>query len=52
MKSPACANDAEDSSQLVEKSRMTLEKFVNAREMEAFRNLLKKARASLLLPRF
>ena len=50
MKSPACANDAEDSSQLVEKSRMTLEKFVNAREMEAFRNLLKKARGVFIAP--
>ena len=50
MTSPACANDAEDSSQLVEKSRMTLEKFVNAREMEAFRSLLKKARGVFIAP--
>ena len=52
MTSPACADGAKDSAQLVDKARMTLENFVKAQEMEAFRNLLKDARASLLLPRF
>ena len=50
MTSPACANDAEESAQLVDKSRMTLEKFVNASEMAAFRKLLKDARGVFIAP--
>lgn len=50
MTSPAWANDAKDSAQLVDKARMTLENFVKAQEMEAFRNLLKDARGVFIAP--
>jgi SH3 domain-containing YSC84-like protein 1 len=45
-----CANDAKDSAQLVNKARMTLENFANAREMEGFRNLVKNARGIFIAP--
>jgi lipid-binding SYLF domain-containing protein len=47
---PACANDAKDSAQLVDKARLTLENFVKAPEMEAFRSLLKDARGVFIAP--
>jgi len=47
---PVCANDTKDSTQLVDKARMTLENFVKAQEMEAFRNLLKNARGVFIAP--
>ena len=50
MISPACANDAKDTAQLVDKARMTLENFVKAQEMEAFRSLLKDARGVFIAP--
>jgi lipid-binding SYLF domain-containing protein len=50
MTSPVCANDADDSTQLVDKARMTFENFVKAQEMEAFRNLLKDARGVFIAP--
>ena len=50
MTSPACANDATESAQLVEKARMTLENFVKAPEMGALRNLLKDARGVFIAP--
>jgi len=50
MTSPACADDAKDSSQLVEKASMTLDNFVKAQEMEAFRNLLRDARGVFIAP--
>ena len=50
MTSPAWADDVKDSTQLVDKARMTLENFVKAREMEAFRNLLKDARGVFIAP--
>jgi lipid-binding SYLF domain-containing protein len=50
MTSPACADDATDSAQLVDKARMTLENFVKAPEMEAFRKLLKDARGVFIAP--
>jgi len=50
MTSPAWADDAKDSAQLVDKAQMTLENFVKAQEMEAFRNLLKDARGVFIAP--
>lgn len=50
MVSPIRADDAEQSVQLVDKARMTLENFVKAPEMEAFRNLLKDARGVFIAP--
>jgi len=50
MTSPAWADDAKDSAQLVDKAHMTLENFVKAQEMEAFRNLLKDARGVFIVP--
>ena len=50
MTSPACADDAYNSAQLVDKARMTLENFVKAPEMGAFRNLLKDARGVFIAP--
>ena len=48
--SPSWANDAKDSAQLVEKAGMTLENFVKAPEMEAFRSLLKDAKGVFIAP--
>lgn len=50
MTSMVCANDAKDSTQLVDKARMTLENFVKAAEMEGFRNLLRDARGVFIAP--
>jgi len=50
MVSPSWANDAKDSAQLAEKARMTLENFVKAGEMEAFRSLLKDAKGIFIAP--
>jgi SH3 domain-containing YSC84-like protein 1 len=50
MTSPVWADDAGDSIQLVDKARMTLENFVKAQEMEAFRSLLKDARGVFIAP--
>jgi SH3 domain-containing YSC84-like protein 1 len=47
---PSWADDAKDSAQLVEKASMTLENFVKAREMDAFRSLLKDARGVFIAP--
>jgi SH3 domain-containing YSC84-like protein 1 len=46
----AKADDAEDSAQLVDKARMTLENFIKAPEMENFRSILKNARGVLIAP--
>ena len=48
--STAYADAARDSAQLVEKARMTLENFVKAPEMDAFRKLLKDARGVFISP--
>jgi len=50
MASPACADDARNSEQLVDKARMTLEHFVTAPEMEAFRKVLKDAQGVFIAP--
>jgi SH3 domain-containing YSC84-like protein 1 len=50
MTSLLCADDAKDSAQLVDKARMTLENFSNAREMEGFRNLIKDANGVFIAP--
>jgi lipid-binding SYLF domain-containing protein len=50
MSSAVWANDAETSAQLVDKARMTLENFLRAQEMDAFRNLLKDARGVFIAP--
>ncbi|MDY0041572.1 MAG: lipid-binding SYLF domain-containing protein [Desulforhabdus sp.] len=44
------ADDASDAKQLVEKARMSLENFQDAKEMDAFRNLLKKAKGVFIAP--
>ena len=48
--SPLYANDAKDSRQVAEKARMTLEDFINAPEMEAFRGLMKHAKGIFIAP--
>lgn len=48
--SPVFADDAKDSAQLVTKARLTLDNFVKAPEMEAFRSLLKDARGVFIAP--
>jgi len=50
MTSSAYADDARDSAQLVAKARMTLEHFVTAPEMEAFRKVLKDAQGVFIAP--
>jgi len=50
MTSPACADNARNSAQLVDKARMTLEHFVTAPEMEAFRKVLKDAQGVFIAP--
>jgi SH3 domain-containing YSC84-like protein 1 len=47
---PASANDRQEARQLVEKSRLTLNSFMNDNNMEAFRDLLKKADGVLISP--
>lgn len=44
------ADDKMESKQLVDKARMTLEVFMKAPEMEAFRSLIKNARGVLIVP--
>jgi len=50
MTSPAYADEARDSAQLVDKARMTLENFAKATEMEPFRKLLKDAQGVFIAP--
>ena len=47
---PAVADDAADTKQLVEKSKMTFDRFVGMNEMGAFRDLLKKAKGVFVSP--
>ncbi len=47
---PAFANDKQEATQLVEKSRLTLDSFMNDNNMGAFRDLLKKAEGVLISP--
>jgi lipid-binding SYLF domain-containing protein len=47
---PAAADDALQARHLAEKARLTLETFSQAPEMEAFRNLIKKARGVFVAP--
>jgi SH3 domain-containing YSC84-like protein 1 len=49
---PAFADDVTDSRQLVEKAAMTLQDFVKAPEMDAFRSLIKNARGVFIAPQF
>jgi len=48
--SQAMADDATDASQLVQKAAMTFQNFENAKEMSAFRDLMKKARGVFIAP--
>lgn len=47
---PASCDDAVQARQLVDKARMTLESFAEAREMEGFRNLMKDAEGIFVSP--
>jgi len=47
---PAAADDTMDSKQLVEKARLTLDRFVAPKDNQAFRDLLKKARGVFIAP--
>jgi SH3 domain-containing YSC84-like protein 1 len=47
---PAFADNATDAKQLVEKSKMTFDRFVGMNEMGAFRDLLKKAKGVFISP--
>jgi lipid-binding SYLF domain-containing protein len=47
---PALADDAREAKQLVEKARMSLEDFETAKDMAAFRNLVKKAKGVFIAP--
>ena len=47
---PVLADDATDAKQLVEKAKMSFENFENAKEMDAFRDLVKKAKAVFIAP--
>jgi lipid-binding SYLF domain-containing protein len=47
---PAFADNASDAKQLVEKSKMTFDRFVGMNEMGAFRDLLKKAKGVFISP--
>jgi len=48
--SQTMADDATDASQLVQKAAMTFQNFENAKEMSAFRDLMKKARGVFIAP--
>jgi len=48
--SPVSADERQDAIQLVDKSRMTLEAFMADKNMEAFRDLIKQAKAILVTP--
>ena len=47
---PAFADNATDAKQLVEKSKMTFDKFVATKELDAFRDLLRKAKGVFISP--
>ena len=47
---PALADDAKDTRQLVDSARMTLENFQAAPEMDAFRDLLRRAKGVFIAP--
>jgi len=47
---PALADDATEAKQLVEKARMTFNNFETAKEMDAFRDLIKKAKGVFIAP--
>lgn len=47
---PAFADNASDAKQLVEKSKLTFDKFVATKELAAFRDLLKKAKGVFISP--
>jgi len=47
---PAFADNASDAKQLVEKSKLTFDRFVAMNEMSAFRDLLKKAKGVFISP--
>ncbi|MCD6305083.1 MAG: lipid-binding SYLF domain-containing protein [Deltaproteobacteria bacterium] len=47
---PARADDAAEARELVEKARMSLEGFETAKEMDAFRDLVKKAKGIFIAP--
>jgi lipid-binding SYLF domain-containing protein len=47
---PAWADDAQEATQLVQKSCMTLDNFMNDNNMGAFKDLLKKAKAVVIAP--
>jgi len=47
---PARADDAAEAKELVEKARMSLEGFETAKEMDAFRDLIKKAKGIFIAP--
>ncbi|MGD0887054.1 MAG: lipid-binding SYLF domain-containing protein [Thermodesulfovibrionales bacterium] len=47
---PAAADDAMDSKQLVEKAKLSFDKFVTAKDDQAFRDLLKKAKGVFIAP--
>lgn len=46
----AWANDREEAAQIVEKACMTVDNFMNDKNMEAFKDLLKKAKAVVVAP--
>lgn len=48
--SQAMADDATEASQLVQKAAMTFQNFENAKEMSAFRDLMKKAKGVFIAP--
>jgi len=47
---PAFADNASDAKQLVEKSKLTFDKFVATKELAAFRDLLKRAKGVFISP--
>ena len=47
---PALADDAMEAKQLVEKARMTFDSFEAAKEMDGFRDLIKKAKGVFIAP--
>ncbi|HXX57944.1 MAG TPA: lipid-binding SYLF domain-containing protein [Thermodesulfovibrionales bacterium] len=47
---PVGADDVADSKELVEKARLTFDKFVTAKDNDSFRDLLKKARGVFIAP--
>ena len=47
---PASGNDKQEATQIMEKSCMTFDNFMNDENMKEFRNLLKKAKAVVIAP--